>query len=53
MCPTIAIAYIDSYCVMNKICATHIWMFMLPILDVFIDYGSRSNFQMDASVEVC
>jgi hypothetical protein len=38
MCPTIVVVYIDSYHVGNKIRATHIWVFVLSILDVFIYY---------------
>jgi hypothetical protein len=41
VCPPIATVYIDSYCTVNKIHATHIWVFMLPILGVFIDCRNR------------
>jgi hypothetical protein len=49
VCPPIAIVYIDSYYAMNVIHATHIWMFLLPILDVFIECENRLDIGMGAS----
>jgi hypothetical protein len=37
---------------MNMIHTTCIWMFMLPILGVFIDYGNGSYNGVDASTLV-
>jgi hypothetical protein len=47
--PPIAIVYIDSYYTVNMIHASDIWVFMPPILGVFVNNGNRSDIEMDAS----
>jgi hypothetical protein len=47
VCPPIAIVDIDSYYAINMIYTTHIWVFILPMLGVFIDCGSRPNIGVD------
>jgi hypothetical protein len=44
VCPPIAVVYTDSYFAVNKIHATHIWVFVVPILGAFIVCGNRSDF---------
>ena len=50
--PPIAIVYTDSYYAVHMIRTTYIWMFVLLILGIFIDYKNKSNFQMGASTLV-
>ena len=49
VCPPIVVVQIDSYCVVNKIHATHFWMCMLAFLGGFIECKNRCDFQMGAS----
>jgi hypothetical protein len=46
--PPIAIVYIGSYCAINMIQDTNIWVFMLLILDVFIKRGNCLDIGMGA-----
>jgi hypothetical protein len=52
VCPPIDIVNTGSYCIVNMIHATYIWMFILLLLGIFIDYKNKSDFQMGASTLV-
>jgi hypothetical protein len=47
--PPIAIIYMGSYCSINMIHATYIWVLMIFIVGVFIESENRSETEKDAS----
>jgi hypothetical protein len=49
VCPPIAIVNISSYCAVNMIHITDIWIFMLFILDVFIECMNSLDIEMGTS----
>jgi hypothetical protein len=49
VCPPIDIVNTGSYCIVNMIHATYIWMFMFLIVGFFIECGNKLHIKMDAS----